>query len=70
MSACFYLQFWQLLHVCFSEIKTPAVIGNNMVLQQNHKNPIWGWDNPGESVIVKIAGNRIKRKQIRMAIGK
>ena len=49
-------------HVCFSEIKTPAVIGNNMVLQQNHKNPIWGWDNPGESVIVKIAGQSHKTK--------
>ena len=48
--ACFYLQFWQ-LSVCFSEINTPAVIGDNMVLQQNHKNPIWGWDNPGNQLL-------------------
>ena len=38
------------------ETKTPAIFGNNMVLQQNHKNPIWGWDNPGQSVEVLISG--------------
>ena len=48
--------------VCFSEIKTPAVIGNNMVLQQNHKNPIWGWDKPGEYVTVKISEQSHKTK--------
>ena len=37
------------------EIRTPAIIGNNMVLQQNHKNPIWGWGNPGELIQVQIA---------------
>ena len=44
------------------EIKTPAIIGNNMVLQQNHKNPIWGWDTAGQSVEVIIAGqsHRVK----------
>ncbi len=37
------------------EIRTPAIIGDNMVLQQNHKNPIWGWGNPGELIQVQIA---------------
>ncbi len=45
-----------------AEIKTPAVIGNNMVLQQNHKNPIWGWDNPGQDVEVLISGQSHKGK--------
>ena len=48
--------------ICFSEIKTPSVIGDNMVLQQNQKNPIWGWDNPAETIIVKIAGQSHKTK--------
>ena len=38
------------------EVKTPAIIGNNMVLQQNHKNTIWGWDNPGQDIEVFISG--------------
>ena len=33
-----------------------------MVLQQNHKNPIWGWDNPGEYVTVKISEQSHKTK--------
>ena len=49
-----------IIHALFAcilsgEIRTPAIIGNNMVLQQNHKNPIWGWGNPGELIQVQIA---------------
>ena len=33
-----------------------------MVLQQNHKNPIWGWDKPGEYVTVKISEQSHKTK--------
>src|SRR6056300_1319283 len=47
---------------CIADVSTPAVIGDNMVLQQNHKNPIWGWDNPAETIIVKIAGQSHKAK--------
>ncbi|MEG3604987.1 MAG: sialate O-acetylesterase, partial [Verrucomicrobiota bacterium] len=48
-----------LIHALFSsflwgDLRTPAVIGSNMVLQQNHRNPIWGWGNPGETVRVSI----------------
>ena len=42
-------------HFLAGETKTPAIIGNNMVLQQNHLNPIWGWDNPGQTVEVLIS---------------
>ena len=45
-----------LIFPCTGEVKTPAVIGSNMVLQQNHKNPIWGWADAGESISVSIAG--------------
>lgn len=39
-----------------AEIKLPAIIGDNMVLQQKLANPIWGWDTPGTEVTVKFAG--------------
>jgi sialate O-acetylesterase len=39
-----------------AELKLPAIIGDNMVLQQKQTNPIWGWDNPGTEVTVTFAG--------------
>lgn len=38
-----------------AEVTLPTVIGNNMVLQQGQKNPIWGWAGKGENVTVTIA---------------
>jgi sialate O-acetylesterase len=35
-----------------AELKLPAIIGDNMVLQQKQANPIWGWDAPGTEVTV------------------
>jgi sialate O-acetylesterase len=39
-----------------AELKLPAIIGDNMVLQQKQANPLWGWDNPGTEVTVTFAG--------------
>jgi sialate O-acetylesterase len=39
-----------------AELKLPAIIGDNMVLQQKQTNPIWGWDTPGTDVTVSFAG--------------
>ncbi len=39
-----------------AELKLPAIIGDNMVLQQQQANPIWGWDAPGTEVTVTFAG--------------
>lgn len=39
-----------------AELKLPAIIGDNMVLQQKQANPIWGWDTPGTEVTVNFAG--------------
>jgi sialate O-acetylesterase len=39
-----------------AELKLPAIIGDNMVLQQKHANPLWGWDTPGTEVTVTFAG--------------
>ena len=33
-------------------VKLPAVIGDNMVLQQNSEVKLWGWDEPGKKVKV------------------
>lgn len=40
----------------FADVKLPAVISNNMVLQQGIKVPIWGWAKPGEVIMVRFAG--------------
>jgi len=39
-----------------AELKLPAIIGDNMVLQQKQANPVWGWDAPGTEVKLTFAG--------------
>ena len=39
----------------FADVKLPAVIGDNMVLQRDKKVSIWGWANPGEEVMVSVS---------------
>jgi hypothetical protein len=34
----------------------PAIFGDNMVLQQKQKVPVWGWSKPGTEVTVRFAG--------------
>ncbi len=36
-----------------AEIRLPAIISDNMVIQQNTNVPIWGWGKPGENIIIK-----------------
>ena len=46
---------------CLSaKISTPAIFGNNMVLQQNHPCPVWGNAEPHSSVSLKFAGKTYK----------
>jgi sialate O-acetylesterase len=40
--------------VSLAEVKLPAIIGSNMVLQRNAEAPLWGWAGPGEAVTVSI----------------
>jgi len=40
----------------FADVKLPAIISNNMVLQANKAVPIWGWADPGENVTVTFGG--------------
>ena len=39
----------------FGQIKLPAVIGDNMVLQQNSEVAIWGWGDPASQI--KVSGS-------------
>ncbi len=43
-------------------IKLPAIIGDNMVLQQGQRVPIWGWADKGERVTVSIAEQTVAAK--------
>ncbi len=48
--------------VAAAELKLPAVIGNNMVLQQGRAVPIWGWTEPGQTVTVSAGGTTLTAK--------
>ncbi len=37
-----------------ANVRLPAVIGNNMVLQRDVPLPVWGWADPGESITVTM----------------
>ena len=39
----------------FADVKLPAVISDNMVLQQGMEVPIWGWAEPGEHINVTFS---------------
>jgi len=39
-----------------AQLRLPAVIGDNMVLQSGQAAPIWGWAGPGAAVTVTMAG--------------
>jgi len=41
--------------VTSAEIRLPAVIADNMVLQQGTEAPLWGWASPGEDILIKAS---------------
>jgi len=43
-----------------ADIRLPAVIGDNMVLQQGKKVSIWGWAEPNEEVMVGVSWHGMK----------
>ncbi|MHC4167688.1 MAG: sialate O-acetylesterase [Planctomycetota bacterium] len=46
--------------VVFADVRLPAVIGDNMVLQRGEKVSIWGWADPGEEVMVSVSWTTMK----------
>lgn len=45
-----------------ANVRLPAVISNNMVLQKDVPLPIWGWADAGEDVAVTFGGNTVTGK--------
>ncbi|HEX8531486.1 MAG TPA: sialate O-acetylesterase, partial [Cytophagales bacterium] len=42
----------------YADVRLPKLVGDNMVLQQNTKLPLWGWASPGERVTVTFNGQQ------------
>ena len=45
-----------------ADVRLPAIIGNNMVLQADKPLPIWGWAEPGEDVTVTLGTDKATAK--------
>ena len=45
-----------------AEVRLPAVIGDNMVLQRERPVPIWGWASPDDTITVSFAGQTKRAK--------
>ena len=58
----FFLTFAALCGFTSAELRLPAVIGSNMVLQRDKPIPIWGWAAAGDEVAVTLGagGKKIK----------
>lgn len=37
-------------------VRTPSILGSDMVLQRDRMVPVWGWADPGERITVEFAG--------------
>jgi len=57
VAACLFV-VWLVSPVA-AEVKLPAIISDNMVLQQSTEAAIWGWASPGEQVAVTLAGQKV-----------
>jgi sialate O-acetylesterase len=40
--------------VVTAQVKLPALVGDNMVLQQNAKVNLWGWASPNEKITIQL----------------
>ncbi|WP_430817226.1 hypothetical protein [Carboxylicivirga sp. RSCT41] len=58
--SCLFL-FLVLLQVkVLAELKMPTFFGNNMVLQQNTSNAIWGWAGKSEKVSIETSWGEVQ----------
>ena len=53
----FIIPFYIFNSVAFSAVRLPALISNNMVLQQKTKAALWGWADAGEKVSITTSWN-------------
>ena len=40
-------------------VRLPGIFGNHLVVQRGQPVPVWGWANPGETVVVEFAGQTV-----------
>ncbi len=46
----------------WAKLSTPAIFGDNMVLQRDHPCPVWGWSDPNSSIALNFAGKLYQTK--------
>jgi len=46
----------------YAQVRLPKLVGDNMVLQQNTRLPLWGWASPGERVTVSFQSQQVTAK--------
>jgi sialate O-acetylesterase len=54
------LIFFSVTLNAFGQIKLPALVGDNMILQRDKPSKIWGWASPGEKIRIETRNNIIK----------
>lgn len=52
--------FLILANLSIANIKLPALVGDNMVLQRDTKITLWGWGTPGEKVNIQFQDQNLK----------
>jgi len=52
----FFLLFLPVTLFAQEQFRVANVFGDNMILQRNANVAVWGWDNPGQAVNVKVDG--------------
>lgn len=60
--SCSLLAAMLAANTAFADVKLPAIIGSNMVLQREVPVTVWGWADPDEEVSVAIGDNQAKTK--------
>lgn len=56
------LVIWNIISVVKADVKLPAIIANNMVLQQKVDAVLWGWADAGESIEITTGWNNLTTK--------
>jgi sialate O-acetylesterase len=41
-----------------AKVRLPHIIGDNMILQQDSKARLWGWDTPGKTIKVNVSWSK------------
>jgi hypothetical protein len=57
MKNIFVLSFLFIFSVSYANIQLPAVLGSNMVLQQQSTVRLWGWAAPAEMIYITTSWN-------------